>query len=149
MTSPIFWPLVFDRSWRAVVRVKITPTPVSLPYDADGANLLYSGEFFGRLFSDDRFRKSMNRAVGVPIDEFHHLGMQPYRGTRFFDLKFVGRNEAEVRRLSELAVTLVTPLALTNSHIADFRLIGVKTVPSVKDRRDRFFLGRSMVSEDW
>lgn len=149
LTLPTVWPIAFDRSWRAVVRINITPSPVSIPYDSQGASALYSGEFFERLLTSEGFLNDLKLASKDFTDDFHYLGMKQYRSTRRFDLKFSGPSEPEVRHLSELAVKLLIPLALTNSHIAELKLEDVKTVSSSQDRQDLFFRGRSMTSEDW
>lgn len=129
----------FDQSWRAIVKVIIEKSPENWTNRPFNPYFLQEKfESASNTFTDSVFRSELEKATGLPVGDFRYLGVGQYRSTSIIELKFVGRNEAEVKLLAEMAVKLWRERLMTNTPADPSEFLETDTLTSAQDQWNSF-----------
>jgi hypothetical protein len=125
----------FDQTWRAIVRVKVEKSlenSTNRPFNP--YFLQEKFESASNTFTDSVFRRELEKVTGLPVEAFRYLRADQFRGTSIIELKFVGRNEAEVKLLAEKAVQLWRERLMTNAPADPSEVLETDTLTSSQDQ---------------
>ncbi len=125
----------FDQTWRAIVRVKVDKSPENWTNRPFNPYFLQEKfESASNTFTDSVFRRELEKVTGLPVEAFRYLTADLFRGTSIIELKFVGRNEAEVKLLAEKAVQLWRERLMTNAPADPSEVLETDTLTSSQDQ---------------